>query len=129
MTLFEAINTKITGDATLSALTACYPISTPEDPIYPWAYVRRVSGGTALMSHDGDDGLNPVRIEITIVDSDVKRCEQLATNLRTSFKGGLSGVRFFVGGFAGPRSIYHEPTRSPALQLDILGLLDEATVT
>jgi len=126
------------GDTTITStlgLTRLTPIFTPTNAVYPWAVMRRVSAGTCAVSHDGDPCLNLIRIEITVWDDNIKRAEQIIARIRALFAGftgklgGVSGVRFSQGAFSGPRSAYHPDTSSMGMQLDILGLLDEETIS
>lgn len=137
MTLHEAIRTHLLAQSSpVNSLTKIYPamIQTVATSNYPFAVVRRVSGAGEV-SHDGDQGLNRVRISISVYDNDVSRAEKIIAGIRSSFAGfngvlgGTSGVRCIFGGFSGPRSITDEITRSNGQQLDILGLVDEETVS
>jgi hypothetical protein len=138
MTLHEAIRAHILDQTAITTMglakifpTMLQQVSTSD---YPFAVVRRISGAGDV-SHSGTQGLNRVRISITWYDNNVARAERGIALIRSTFAGfsgelgGSGGVRCSFGGFSGPRSIYDEITRSNGQQLDILGLVDEDTIS
>jgi hypothetical protein len=138
MTLHEAIRAHILDQTAITTMglakifpTMLQQVSTSD---YPFAVVRRISGAGEV-SHSGNQGLNRVRISITWYDNNVARAERGIAAIRSAFAGfngelgGTGGVRASFAGFSGPRSIYDEITRSNGQQLDILGLVDEDTIS
>lgn len=137
MTLSEAFRAHFQAQGSpVSLITKVRPVLvqnvTTAD--YPFAVVRRISG-SGEVSHDGDQGLNRVRISVSVYDSNYSRCEKIIAGIRSSLAGfngllgGSGGVRISIGQFAGPRDVYDEITRSIGQQLDILGLVDEETIS
>lgn len=138
MTIFEGLQAFLSANATLAAkLTGgIVPQVLPQSGTFPVLVVKVVSGASEKGTHDsGMSDWSAVRFEFTIWGGDFLTQEQssiLVLNMFKRFRGYLGGgsnVLFSAETYRGPRSLQDPTTRLVGVQLDILGMLNTATLS
>lgn len=138
MTLLECLTTFINADSVLATniTGGISPQILPESPMLPQMVFKVVSSAPERATHDG--GASPwsrVRIEMTVWGKDFLVQEKAALRLGVIFRpfngylGGGSNGQFTVTSVTFPRTLQDPLTRLVGVQVDILGMLNAATLS
>lgn len=107
----------------------------PQNPQLPMCVVKVISGVSLSATHEGGiSNWSAVRIEFNVYGNDYPTQEKLANSIQDAFtlcRGALAvgGVAFYANSCFGPRTLEDPVTRLVGVQVDILGLLDRATIS
>lgn len=141
MTFFESFYQYVNADAGFTALvTKVVPNRLPQvtaaQPLPDVCMtVKLVTGASEPPTMQGASAWHTKRVQVTVWSKSFKSSEKAIAYTRTLFQsfngylGGTPNVRMSVNRFAGPRSVYDDATRMDGVQLDIIGLVDESTIS
>lgn len=101
MTLLTGLVAGHTASGELTTLVAnrAYPITAPQNPVYPYYVFQRISTPSRAASHQGDSQLEQVRVQFTTNAQTALQTDALAETIKRVYLGykGILGDVFVSG--------------------------------
>lgn len=138
MTLFEGLFSFITASTPINSalLGGIRPVYVPQKSPIPMLVIKFISGSPEPPTHDtGASSWTRMRIELTVWGDNIKINERIVSKIHDLFSpfngylGGSTNVYFCVTSIAGPRTVTSDADRLIGVQIDILGMLNRATLS
>jgi len=99
-----------------------YPITAPQNPVYPYYTFQRISTPQRVGSHGGDSKLEQVRVQFTPNAKTAIEADAIAETIKAAYIG-LTGVYAdqYIGGvtFAGDLDDYEPLTKTYKRMIDL----------